>query len=210
VSLSRGPLRLGVACWLAVLTASASAQVRDPEDTLSAGERSGSISDVSRPLGPDSKAVHDGALTIGETSGGPVRSGPVRGPGTRSMLSGPVSESSRGPMTHERALRSGGSITEASAGAVKHDIAAPLGERISQPLRELRPLQERLRELHQHALTVPVEETAPAAEAAPVEDSMADMPVVHADEEDATGAEPEPPPSVKESPSDELLHKHPE
>jgi hypothetical protein len=197
-------------CSLALLSiAPAGAQVRDPEDTLSAGERSGSISDVSRPLGPDSKAVHDDALTIGETSGGPVRSGPVRGPGTRSMLSGPVSESSQGPMTHERALRSGGSITEASAGAVKHDLAAPLGERISQPLRELRPLQERLRELHQQALTTPVDE-APAAEAAAGEDSRADLPLVHADGEGAADAEPEPPPPAEEQVADDPAHEEPQ
>jgi hypothetical protein len=120
------------------------AQVRDPEDTLSAGEGSGPLSEISRPVG-EGLAVHDGALTIGETSGGPVRSGPVRDARTRSMLSGPVSEVSVGSMTHFRGLTGGGSIAENSAGAVKHDVAAPLGERISRPLRELGPLQDHLR-----------------------------------------------------------------
>jgi hypothetical protein len=129
----------------------AAAQVRQPDETISAGEGAGTLSDVSRPVGDGSRSVHDGARTIGEASDGSMHSGPVRDGRTRSMLSGPVSEISRGPMYQPQPSLSGGSVTEASAGAVKHDIASPLGERISQPLRELAPLQQQMRERRQRA-----------------------------------------------------------
>lgn len=123
----------------------ARAQVRNPEDTISAGEDAGPLSDVSRPLRDDSASVHDGLGTIGENSAGPVRSGPVRDGRARSMLSGPVSEVSQGPMTEPRPPLTSGAVAEASAGAVKHDIASPLGERISEPLRELGALRAQMR-----------------------------------------------------------------
>jgi hypothetical protein len=116
--------------------------VRDADDTLSAGEGAGPLSDVSRPVGEDSRPMHDGARTIGESSGGPLGGGPVRDPGTRSMLSGPVSASSQGPMREPRLQRSGGSVAESSAGAVTAsgatdvapvDIDAPLGDNTIAP-----------------------------------------------------------------------------
>ncbi len=163
----------------------ARAQVRDPEDTISAGEGSGPLSDVSRPLRDDSTSVHDRSLTIGEASVGPMRSGPVRDVGVRSMLSGPVSELSRGPVREPHPPLTRGSVTEASAGAVKHDIASPLGERISEPLRELAPLQKQMRALRQQAeqaaltgasepAVPPFDEAAAASEiAVPEEDASA-------------------------------------
>jgi hypothetical protein len=147
---------------LVTCAATAPAQVRDAEDTVSAGEGAGILSDVSTNVGHDSRPVHDGTLTIGETSSGPIRSGPVSDAQTRSMLSGPVSSISQGPMRQTRPPLSGGSMTEASAGAVKHDAASPLGERISDPLRELGPLQEQMRARRQRA-----EDTALAGAAEP-------------------------------------------
>jgi len=119
--------------------------VRQPYETLSAGEGAGTLSDVSRPVGEGSAPVGEGSETIGEASVGTMHSAPVRDPGTRGMLSGPVSEMSRGPVYQRQQPRYGDSVTEASAGAVKHDVASPLGERISQPLRELAPLQAEMR-----------------------------------------------------------------
>ena len=71
------------------------------------------------------------------------------------MLSGPVSDVSRGPVTIGRAMTSG-SVHSISAGAVKKDIDRPLGERISDPLTELEPLQETLRAVREGR--VPAEE----------------------------------------------------
>ena len=177
------------------------AQVRQPGEAISAGDNSGPLSDVSRPL-DDSRAVHDGAQTIGETSGASVRSGPVRDPGTRSMLSGPVSQVSRGPMTEPRPPLTSGSVTEASSGAVKHDIDSPLGERISSPLRELGPLQQAMRarreQAEQAALegatepAVPPIDVVPAAEAAapaPDDAASAAHEVSDANEEEPVGAD---------------------
>lgn len=151
------------------VASTALAQVRQPGETLSAGGGAGLLSDVSTNVGDGSRPVHDGAETLGETSGGPVRSGPVSDWNTRSMLSGPVSSMSQGPMYQRSPSLSGGSITEASAGAVKHDITSPLGSRISDPLRELGPLQEQMRarrqQAEQEALRRAVEPAAPPAEA---------------------------------------------
>jgi hypothetical protein len=120
-------------------------QVRPPGTGLSAGEGAGILSDVSTNVGAGSRPMSDGSLTIGEASGGPVRSGPVRDPNTRGMLSGPVSSMSQGPVYQPGRSLSSGSMTEASAGTVKQDSDHPLGTRISDPLRELGPLQEQMR-----------------------------------------------------------------
>ena len=91
------------------------------------------------------------------------------------MLSGPVSEVSRGPVASGRTMTSG-SVHSISAGAVKKDIDRPLGERISDPLTELEPLQETLRALREGrvpAEAVEDEESAPrlpAVAPAPVPD----------------------------------------
>lgn len=124
------------------------AQMRTP-GTGAVSEDVGPIGDPSQPVGAGSRSVHDGSATIGESSEAPGRSGPVRDATTRSMRSGPVSSLSRGSMTQRRLAPNGGSVSEASAGAVKHDIDRPLGSRISQPLRELGALQDQLRRLRQ-------------------------------------------------------------
>jgi hypothetical protein len=166
----------------------AAAQVRQPYETISAGERAGPLSDVSRPLRDDSIAVHDAASTIGESAVGAARSGPTHDRSGRSMVSGSVSDASLGPMSEPRPPITSGAVAEASAGAVKHDIASPLGERISDPLRELGPLQQQMRERRQQAEQaalidatqppVPASDddaaAAQAAEAAPEPDLHAD------------------------------------
>lgn len=169
------------------------AQVRQPGESLSAGDGAGLLSDVSTNVGHGSLSVHDGAQTLGETSGGSVRSaGPVSDMDTRSMLSGPVSSMSRGPVYEPRSL-SGGSITEASAGAVKHDITNPLGTRISDPLRELGPLQEQMRarrqQAEQDALQRAVEPAAPPADVTAADAAALNAAAAEAAAIDAAAAE---------------------
>lgn len=154
-------------------------QVRTSPGDSAVSEHTGSIGEDSQPIGEGSRPMK-GDPTIGESSGGTfsdgrLRYGPVRESSRRGMLSGPVSSISRGPMTQPRTLRDGGSVTEASAGAVKHDIDRPLGSRISQPLRELGPLQEQLRAVRQHG-----DAAALAAAAAPVAPAV-ELPKAHGD-----------------------------
>ena len=184
---------------LAALLASAPVlgQVRTSPGDSAVSEHTGSIGEDSRPVGEGSRPMK-GDPTIGESSGGTfsdgrLRYGPVRESSSRGMLSGPVSSISRGPMTQPRTLRDGGSVTEASAGAVKHDIDRPLGSRISQPLRELGPLQEQLRAVRQHG-----DAAAVAAAAAPVAPAM-ELPEAH-DEAPAAAPELEAVPDVDREP----------
>ncbi|MFN8641419.1 MAG: hypothetical protein U0802_07085 [Candidatus Binatia bacterium] len=159
-----------MARWLilAALVAAlpATAQVRTPGSSA-VSERSGPIGGDSRPVGDGSRSMRDGARTIGESSSEPSvterTGGSIRDQATRSMRSGPVSSISSGSMTQPRTLPDGGSMTQHSAGAVKHDIDRPLGSRISEPLRELAPLQAQLRALREHGAAAAV-----AAAAAPV------------------------------------------
>jgi hypothetical protein len=155
----------------------AAAQIRTPGDSA-VSEHSGPIGADSRPVRDGSRPVRDGSRTIGESSNEPSISGrlggSVRDATTRGMRSGPVSSLSRGPMTQPRTLPDGGSMTAHSAGAVKHDRDAPLGSRISEPLRELAPLQAQLRALREHGA-----EAAVQAAAAPVADP--ELPAVDPD-----------------------------
>ncbi|HSP95774.1 MAG TPA: hypothetical protein VL049_00835 [Candidatus Dormibacteraeota bacterium] len=146
----RHPCRL---ILLALLCAGpVAAQMRTP-GSGAVSEDSGPIGDDSGPVGEGSRSMHE-RYTIGESSGAQPddnrTGGPVRDRNTRSMRSGPVASMSSGPMTQPRTLPDGGSMTENSAGAVKHDIDRPLGSRISEPLRELAPLQAQLRTLREH------------------------------------------------------------
>jgi hypothetical protein len=150
-----------------LLATAAAAQIRTP-GRGAVSENEGPIGEGSLTIGEVSKPVGDG-LTIGESSGGPIRSGPVSDMNTRSMLSGPVSSMSRGPVSSGKPMTGGPSITEASAGAVKHDIDMPLGERISAPLRELAPLQEQLKRLRIEGDAAAIEAAA-APVSLPVED----------------------------------------
>ena len=155
--------------WLILalaLALPAAAQVRTPGNSA-VSEHAGPIGGDSRPVGEGSRAMRDGSRPIGESSSAPSISGrlggSVRDASTRSMHSGPVSSLSRGSMTQPRTLPDGGSMTEHSAGAVKHDIDRPLGSRISEPLRELAPLQAQLRAVREQGAAAAV-----AAAAAPV------------------------------------------
>jgi hypothetical protein len=173
----------------------ARAQVREPEDTISAGEHAGPLLDVSRPLRDDSIPVHDGAATIGESATNRSRGGSMRNPRTRSMLSGSVSDVSQGPMTEPRPPLTSVAVAEASAGAVKHDIASPLGERISDPLSELGPLQKQMREQRQHAeqaaLVAASQPAVPALDQDAAEPTEpADVPEVRADAEFVPDGDP--------------------
>lgn len=153
-----------LAALLAALPAGA--QVRTPGSSA-VSEDSESLGGDSRPVRDGSRSMHDGARTIGESSSEPSvterTGGSVRDATTRSMHSGPVSSISHGSMTQPRTRPDGGSMTQHSAGAVKHDIDKPLGSRISEPLRELAPLQAQLRAVREHGA-----EAAIAAAAAPV------------------------------------------
>jgi len=145
------------------------AQVRTP-GRGAVSEDAGPLGDDSGPVGEGSRGMYEGR-TIGESSGSaPGNSrvgGSVRDKNTRSMRSGPVASMSSGPMTQPRTLPDGGSITENSAGAVKHDIDQPLGSRISQPIRELAPLQAHLRELREHGSDAAVAAAEAPASAEP-------------------------------------------
>jgi hypothetical protein len=194
VSLTR--IRTGFVAALALATGvagSAIAQVRQPGESLSVGDGSGPLSDVSTNVGHDGRPMHDGAQTLGESSGGPVHSGPISDWDTRSMLSGPVSSMSQGPMYRPQPSLSGGSMTEASAGAVKHDVASPLGTRISDPLHELGGLREQMRarrqQAEQDALQRAAEPALPAADAAAWDAVAAEAAAIDAAAAEAAAAE---------------------
>src|SRR4029450_373421 len=53
-----------------LIVGNATAQVRQPDETISAGEGAHILSDISTNVGADSRPMHDGSLTLGETSGG--------------------------------------------------------------------------------------------------------------------------------------------
>ncbi len=143
-------LRAALAGGILLLAAAGvPAQVRDP-GSGAISEHVGPLGPVSVPVSAGSRPVRDGLGTIGEMSAPVHGGGPVRDRWTRSMRSGPVSSLSRGPMTQPRTAPHGGSVTAASAGAVKHDADRPLGSRISQPLGELDALQRHLRQLRLH------------------------------------------------------------
>jgi hypothetical protein len=144
----------------------AQAQVRQPGETESAGEHAGPLADISRPLSDGSSAVGDGTKTIGESSGGSIGTDaiPVHLPYGPTVLSGPVSSISRGPVDAIPASIAP-AVEEASTGAVKHDALSPLGEQISQPLRELAPLRDQMRKLREEAVRLALQQPAPAATA---------------------------------------------
>jgi hypothetical protein len=126
-----------------LVTALAAAAARAQSAGQPAGQGSGPVRELSTNVGTGSGPVRGSVgAAMNDT---PVRSGPVRGSVTGDVTSGPVSDISVGPVTADNPMAGGGTIGQASAGAVKKDMNSPLGERISQPLRELGPLQERLR-----------------------------------------------------------------
>lgn len=190
----------GLGVWLILSPLfPAEAQMRTP-GVGAVSEDVGPIGDPSQPVGAGSGSMH-GSGTIGESSE-PVHSGPVRDATTRSMHSGPVSSMSRGPMTQPQNAPVGGSMTEASSGAVKHDLDRPLGSRISQPLRELAPLQEQLRRLRLQGDTAAIE-AAGAPPAAGPEEAAPEIAV-------PTGVAPDHlPPQAAEAPPEDTADEPP-
>lgn len=188
------PRWLILAALLAALPAAA--QVRTP-GASAVSEHSGPIGADSGPVGEGSLSMHDGARTIGESSSGSSiggrLGGSVRDASTRSMRSGPVSSLSAGSMTQPRTLPDGGSMTAHSAGAVKHDIDRPLGSRISEPLRELAPLQAQLRALRERGAAAAVAAAAApvASDPEPLSDEGAAAPVPVPEDEHAAVEAPE-------------------
>ncbi len=138
------------------------AQVRQPGEAVSAGEHAGPLLDISRPIGDGSAAVGDGTQTIGESNGGSIGSGslPVHIPNGRTVLSGPVSSISRGPVDAIPASIAP-AVEEASTGAVKQDAASALGEQISEPLRELGPLRDKMRKQREEAVRLALQQPQP-------------------------------------------------
>jgi len=101
-----------------------------------------------------------------EGSAGSMHSPSVRSSSRGTMRSGPVSEASVG------SARSGGTLTgssdsigESSVGAVKKDLSAPLGERISESLTDMEGLQEQLRAVQPVPRLTPLPSEQEAAEA---------------------------------------------
>jgi hypothetical protein len=126
----------------------------------------------------DSRPVSEGSINIGAGSG-PVRGeggslraaspgrlggNSVRGSVGSDVSSGSVSDVSAGPVTAAQPVSGDGTVTDASAGAVKKDIDSPLGEMISKPLSSLRPLQEQLRAVQPLPRDIPRPDEQSAAE----------------------------------------------
>jgi len=106
---------------------------------------SGPLSDLSTNVGAGSGPVHERGRSVSEGSLGTIGGNSVRESVTGDVGSGPVSAISVGPVTSGQPVSGSGTMSDASAGAVKKDVDSSLGEEISQPLHELGPLQARLR-----------------------------------------------------------------
>ena len=140
-------------------------------------------------------------------SAGRLGGNSVRGSVTGDVVSGPVSEISvRGAMAGPP-VTGGGSVGQASVGAVKKDVASPLGEMISEPLRELGPLQDQLRAIQPlRRDDASPDEAAEPAEAAPdTQDTAATTPEQEPAEETEAAEDTGEPPTLAtdEQPEDE-------
>jgi hypothetical protein len=156
----------------------------------------GPLSDISTNAGAGSEPVHQHGRSVRDGSLGTLSGNAVRQSTTGSMLSGPVSDISVGPVTSGRPVSGGGAMRDASMGAVKKDDDSLLGERITQPLHDFRALQDQLRAIQ--PLTDDTEEPGEpvAATEGDAEETIEqdDAPVddeLPADDEDAEAAEPE-------------------
>jgi hypothetical protein len=108
-------------------------------------EGSGPVSEISTNVGAGSAPVHVRGASPRDRDPARLSGNSVRASAARDLRSGPVSEISSGPVSARRDLGRTVTVTESSTGAVKLDRAAPIGERIADPLRELGDLQEHLR-----------------------------------------------------------------
>ena len=131
------------------------------------GQGSGPLRDLSTNVRAGSGTVR-GSVSDAPINAGALSDRSVRGSVTGNVVSGPVSEISAGAVTASRPVAGGGSVAGASVGAVKKDTGSPLGAMISQPLRELGPLQEQLRAIQPlpRNAAPPAEDVAPAEAAA--------------------------------------------
>jgi hypothetical protein len=140
-----------------------------------AGLSSGPVRGLSTNAGSGSGPVR-GSVGGGSLNSGPLSGRPVRGSVTGDVVSGSFSDISAGPVTADNPMAGGGTVGQASAGAVKKDLDSPLGQMISAPLHDLGPLQDRLRAIQ----PIPRNGPAPDEVAPPAEDTT------------DTGAAPEP------------------
>jgi hypothetical protein len=128
---------------LAIAATAATAQVA--QEARSVTGEGGPVSEISRDL-QDSEPVHERGNNLGAGSVGSMNSGAVHDGPRRTMISGPVSEISRGPVTRRVSMTGDVAVRQASAGAVKEGIARdPVGEVVREA--ELQALQDHLREL---------------------------------------------------------------
>jgi hypothetical protein len=186
-------LRLPSILLLVVLLSPAGVPAQVVEGaTKSVGEDSGPLSELSTNVTTGSRSVGEGSTTIGEGSVGSMISGPTHDRAMPSMISGPVSEISRGPVTSFVPVTSHVAVRDASSGAVTREAQRSVGEPLIEPEQDLAALQEQLRALRQQAVE---EEALRERFGEAQEDNGADAPVVGEDdaasnEEQAESAQP--------------------
>jgi hypothetical protein len=156
----RRALRAAV-CLIALLSGRVQAQL--PGQPV--GQGSGPVSELSTNIGAASRPVHQPGRSVRDAGTGRLSGNSVRGSVSGDLVSGPVSEISVGPVTANVPVTSS-SVGESSSGAVKKDVNSPLGEMISQPLRELGALQEQLRAIQPLPRNTPLPSELEAEEAA--------------------------------------------
>lgn len=142
------------------------------------GQGSGALSDVST-------SVHNHTLSLHEASAGSMHSGSVRDASVGSMLSGSVSDISAGPVSGSGGTFATISVDDATVGAVKMDRDAELGERIAEPLHDLRSLREQLLAIEPVQQDSPQLEGSSVAQADAGEADLGDAPA-----DEATGDPP--------------------
>ncbi len=130
----------------------------------------GPLSERSTNVGAGSGPIYEPGRSVSESSAGPLSGDSVRGSATGTVISGPVSEFSSGAVTEHVPVSGGGSVETATVGSVKKDLASPLGQMTSEPVSDLRPLQEQLRAIQ------PLPRNAPPVDESTTEEPAADQP----------------------------------
>jgi len=144
----------------------------------------GPLSERSTNAGNDSAPVHERGRSVRDGSAGELGGNPVRGSSTGTVLSGPVADVTVGSATIHQGVSGTGTMTDASVGAVTKDVASPLREVISQPINQLRPLQEQLRSVRPLA----PDESPPSDE--PAAEDTTDVTAESQDDRDTLQADP--------------------